>query len=281
MKHKTLLAGALALAIPAIGFSENPIPRYTADYYKVHAGEHLGEKVKVYAYAASLLDPFEHYHPDYFMVEVETTHNGQQGGSILVSVPAYEIGEFKEQYSKQGDYEEEERSIDLSILGIGPEVEIPDNVFEPPEVFAEELDGILQIGETEQGQKFLYIVYGDRDSDQRNEARVRKYLGTKITIQAHSAQPDPSGALDHIADAKAYLVKTSGEGIRSGRMTVAIPNDNLPYFKKNFLRKDESPQNLSGYLYEHQIATGSFLFLYCSTQPLESSTEATPKKLGQ
>lgn len=243
MKNKLLLL--VTLAAPLAGMAaKNGIERYAADYYKLHAGEHLGKEVNVYVHYATICDPFEYYHPDYVMAEVDTSSGEKESGSILVSVPVDEITAFKKLYTKQGDY--------LEVLEQ-----------------AEELKGTLLAGKTKDGRKFLYIAYGDRETDQQ----IRKYIGKKISIQAHSAVPDISESLGHIANTSSYLVQTENEGIKSGRITVAISNDNLPYFKKTFSRTDKSPQKLSGYLYEHQSAVGKIFFLYCDTKPLETTNQ--------
>ncbi len=243
MKNKWLLFAALAAPLAGMA-AENGIERYTADYYKLHAGEHLRKEVKVYAYGVSICDPFEYYHPDYVMAEVDTSAGEKENGSILVSVPADQITAFKKLYAKQGDY--------LEMLEQ-----------------AEELKGTLLAGTTKDGRKFLYITQGNRESDHQ----IRKYIGRKISIQAHSAVPDISESLGHIANTSTYIVQTANEGIKSGRITVAIPNDNLAHFKKTFARQDESPQKLSGYLYEHQSAVGKFFFLYCDTKPMETTDQ--------
>ncbi len=251
MKTSLLLAAVFAavLSVPA---EENGLERYTADYYKLHAGEYIGEKVKVYAHTVSICDPFEYYHPDYVMVEVGTSYGETKCGSILVSVPADKISTFKKQYTKPGDCTE---------------------IFEQ----AEELSGILRAGKSKQGRRFLYIAFGDRNADEQNHKQLRRYIGQKITIEAHSAVPDISETINYPVDSSTYIVQTSKPEMASGRIAVVIPKSNLPYFKKTFLDKVKSPQKLSGYLYEHEAAAGSFFFLYCDTTPLgaENNGSAT------
>ncbi|HEY5653444.1 MAG TPA: hypothetical protein VIR63_03635 [Pontiella sp.] len=254
--------------IPLLGLADEEISRYTADYYKINMEEHLGKEVEIHVYSTAVLDPLQHKHPGYYMLEVETAYNGIKGGTIPVLVPSSELLRFKKHYTKPGDYEEQGNTLELQVV----EFSVSDSFYEPSELFAEPLKGILRVGENNFGQKFLYIVFSgfEQKKSEANAKRAKKYIGEKITIEARFAKPDTSGLLNHIPDADVFIAETNSIGIRSGQILIVIPKANLPYFSKTFLRKgSDKYQKLSGYLYEHKTGTGSFQYLYCSNHPLD------------
>ena len=234
--------------------------RYTADFYRINSAKYMGQDVRVYAFSAILANPTLYNHPGYSMLEIKTTYNDTHGGDMLVAVPTDEALSFKDKYSVR---------------------------FED----AMKMSGILRrsIGE----RSYLYIEYGSGPSspsadlaeptDERKKAKpgneqytddyyellAEEYIGGKITLQATSAALDKTDRLDHITNSKAFIVDTPNEKIKGGRIAVVVPDGLVSHFAKAFMKNRRyEPRDLSGYLYKHQTKKTSFLFLYCSNEPL-------------
>jgi hypothetical protein len=258
VKKVISLVIACACILPNIGMAT--LPRNTADYYKINPTEYLDEEVNVYAFSSDLLYPTEYNLPGYRMLEIETAANeSTHGGSIIVAVPTDELIKFKKEYS--GEIRE-----------------------------AENLTGILRQSSGE--RSYLYIEYGSGPSEPSSEKRkqgkpgdkqyttdyyellAEEYVGQKITIQATSAVLDKSDRLNHINNSIAFIVNTPNERIKDGQIAVVVPNEHASAFAKAFMKNAEGEARyLSGYLYKHQAKETSFLFLYCSNEPLDLAAQ--------
>jgi hypothetical protein len=180
---------------------------------------------------------------------------------MLVAVPTDEAIKFKDKYSVQ---------------------------FED----ATKMSGILRRSTGDTG--YLYIEYGSGPSeptakitdkkkkvkhtnkqyiDDYYELLIEEYVGKKITLQATSATLDKSDRLDHINSSKVFIVNTPNDKIKGGQIAVVVPDKLVSGFSKTFMKnkrnKRSKPQNLSGYLYKHETKKTSFLYLYCSNEPLD------------
>jgi hypothetical protein len=255
VKKVISLVIACACILPNIGMAT--LPRNTADYYKINPTEYLDEEVFVYALSADLLNPKLYNLSGYCMLEVETSVSDTYGGSIVVAVPTDEIIKFKNKYT---------------VLN------------------STKLTGILRQSSGE--KSYLYIEYGSGPSEPSSEKRkqgkpgdkqyttdyyellAEEYVGQKITLPATSAVLDKSDRLDHINNSKAFIVDTTNDKIKDGQIAVVVPDEYVSAFSKAFMKNaDSETRNLSGYLYKHQAKDTSFLFLYCSNEPLDLAAQ--------
>jgi hypothetical protein len=246
------------------------LQRYTADFYKVRSAEYLNKDARLNAFSARFADAILYSLPGYTMIEVKTIYGGQHGGSMHVAVPTDEAITFKDKYS----------------------VKLED---------ANKLSGILRRASGERG--YLYLEYGEGPSTQetieepkeskktqqqtrpRNsqysadyyELLAEEFIGQKITLPATSALLDKSDRLDHITNTKSFIVETPNNKIKDGRIAVVVPNEHVSTFAKIFMKNTKNEvRNLSGYLYKQKTKKTTFLFLYCSNEPLDLETQQPP-----
>lgn len=263
MRKAGLLLAIIGIALPNIGQAK--LHRYTADFYKINSVKYLDKEARVYAFSAILMDPALYDHPGYTIIEVRTTYNDTHGGSMLVAVPTDEAISFKDKYSVR---------------------------FED----AMKMNGMLRRSAGE--KSYLYLEYGDGPSSQTTlentenkipekgrsayssdyyELMAEEFLGQKITMPATSAMLDKTDRLDHITNTKAFIVETPNSKIKDGRIAVVVPDEHVSAFAKIFMTNTKKEvRNLSGYLYKHKTKKTSFLYLYCSNEPLNLDAQKPP-----